>query len=297
MSNTFTAHQAAIVAAKLCGLDLKLAATISRDVEAEFVPGKGSTSTVNVRVPGATVINKRGIGDTSTPIVHGDIAEQLIPVTLSDHSYTSVGLSEEELSLELVDFGSQVLAPQTTSLARSIEADVAAEMKAVPETTSIAYVATAPEKSFTALRRKLRDNGVSDSERLIAAVGSGVYADLLDANALDENGRVRGFDVIESTRLTASEIVAYIPSAFSLVVRAPRVPEGVPFGASVTEQAGDARFALRWIRQFDPNVLVERSIVSAFVGVQAMPLAVVNESTGAVNLVPHGGAVRVDTAA
>jgi hypothetical protein len=254
---------------------------------------------VDVRVPGATLINKRSIGDTSTPLVQGSIAEGTIPVTLSDHSYTSVGLSEEELTLEVVEFSKQVLLPQTESLARSIEADVAAEMKAVPETTSIAYAATAPEKTFTALRRKLRDNGVSDGERLIAAVGSSVYADLLDAGALgdDGNAKVRGFEVIESTRLAATEIVAYIPAAFSLVVRAPIVPAGAPFGASVKAEAGDARFALRWIRSFDPNVLVERSIISAFVGVQAMPLAVVNESAGTVSLVPNGGAVRLDTAA
>ncbi|MBT2523267.1 hypothetical protein [Arthrobacter sp. ISL-28] len=140
------------------------------------------------------------------------------------------------------------------------------------------------------MRKVLRDAGVSTDAPLFAAVGSAVYGDLLDSDAIDENGKVRGFLVVESTRLAADEIVGFVKEAFALVVRAPQVPAGAPFGASVNEGG----FALRYVRSFDRTVAADRSLVSAFVGVQSLPLAVDNEA-GVVNLVANGGAVRVLT--
>ena len=43
---------------------------------------------------------------------------------------------------------------------------------------------------------------------------------------------------------------------------------------------------------YDPNVAVDRYLVSAFVGVKALPLAVDNEDV-TVTLVPNGRAVRI----
>jgi hypothetical protein len=293
MPNTFlTASAIAEVAARLGGKDLNLGALISRDVEADFNPGSGNV--VKVRVPGAVAAQTRSIYDTSTPLVSDEIAEQSIPVTLSDHIYDNVVLADGSLDLDIEDFARQVLVPQSTAIVKQVERSIAAALSATPESASITYSAATPAKTFTALRKQLRDNGVSTEAPIVAVVGSSVYADLLDGpeGTFDPSGKVRGIEVIESTRVAADEIVAFVKEAFTLVVRAPQVPEGAPYGASV--KAGD--FAVRHIRSYDSTVAADRSLVSAFVAVQAMPIAIDNED-GTVSLVAHGGAVRVLTAA
>lgn len=291
MPNTLlTAENLARVAANIVGEDMNLSAHVFRDFEADFSAGRGNT--IKVRVPGAVAAQTRGIYDTSTPLVSDEIAEQSIDVTLTDHVYDNVVLSEGDLDLEIQEFSTQVLRPQATAIVKHIEKTVAAAMKATPETTSITYTASEPAKTFTKMRKALRDNGVSTDAPLVAAVGSAVYGDLLDADAIDDKGKVRGFLVVESTRLAADEIVGFVREAFALVVRAPQVPQGAPFGASVSEGG----FALRYIRSFDGTVAADRSLVSSFVGAQAMPLAVDNED-GTISLVANGGVVRVLTAA
>jgi hypothetical protein len=290
LSNTFlTAENLARVAATLVGQDMNLSTHVYRDLEADFAAGKGNT--VKVRVPGAVAAQTRGIYDTSTPLTSDEIAEQSVDITLDTHVYDNVVLSEGDLDLEIASYTSQVLMPQATAIVKYIEKAVATAMQATPETASITYSATEPAKTFTKIRKALRDNGVSTDAKLVAAVGSGVYGDLLDADAIDDQGRVRGFLIVESTRLASDEIVAFVREAFALVVRAPQVPQGAAFGASVNEGG----FALRYIRSFDSTVAADRSLVSSFVGVQSMPLAVDNED-GTITVVPNGGAVRVLTA-
>lgn len=293
MSNAFeNATHIAEVAAKLVGSDLVLARELSRDFEAGFSGKHGAT--VRVRVPGAVEAGVKPIYDRTTPLAVAEIIEQGLDVTLSDHVHSNVSLSEGDLSLSIEDFASQVLLPQSRAIVKHIERATVTALQATPETTGITYDPDNPAATFTAIRKQLRTNGVGTEETLVAAVGSSVYADLLDYNediASDEQARVRGFRVIESSRLLDEEIVGFVRPAFALVVRAPEVPQGAPFGASV--KADD--FALRYIRSYDGTVAADRSLVSAFVAVAPMPIAVDRED-GTVDLVQHGGAVRVLTA-
>ncbi|GGE86560.1 P22 phage major capsid protein family protein [Mycetocola zhadangensis] len=302
MSNTFTtASDLATVAAKIVGLDLNLAGHVYRDVAADFSSGQGST--VRIPVPGAVKTNTISIYNTTVPLVASELNEQGIDVTLSTHAYSRVPLADGHLDLDITDLARQVLAPQAQSIVRYVETEVAAALTATPETTSITYDPANPARSFTAIRRKLRDNGVKADAPMIAAVGSDVFADLLDGptgsagTTFDANGKVRGFTVVESTRLAPGEIVGFIKEAFALVVRAPRVPDGASFGHSVTTQNDDGTsFAVRYIRDFDSALAIDTSLVSAYVAAQALPLAVDRED-GTVALVENGGAIRVLTAA
>ncbi|PPB50517.1 hypothetical protein C4K88_01065 [Arthrobacter pityocampae] len=290
MANIFALHgdKLAATAATLVGKDLVLAELVRRDLNNDW--GRGSGDTVYVRVPGAVAAKERALYDTRTPLDHDELVEQTIPVTLSTHAYSSIPLSLGSLSLDLEDFAAQVLVPQADAIVKFSERALAAAMQATPEDATIAYDPANPAATFSQMRRRLRNNGVSSDVPLLAVVGSGVYADLLDSNAVDENGRVRGFAVTESTRLQDSEIIAFVRDAFVLAVRAPEAPQGASYAASV--KAGG--FALLHVASFDGNVAVDRSLVSAFVGAQGMPLAVDLED-GTVELRPHAGAVRVLT--
>ncbi len=296
MANAFQTPEAlATLAAKLVGADLGIASLFSRDFESDF--GGGSGSTVNVRVPGAVEASTRDARDLTTPLVQSSIIEQTIPVTLNTLAYSSVPLAVGHFDLDLVDYGKQVLAPQAAALSKYVAREAAEALQAVPETTSIVFDEANPARVFTAIRRQLRANGVGADESLFAIVGSDVYAALQDAlpaagTVFDANGRVRNFEIHESTRIAPGEILGFIRSAFSLVVRAPKAPEGAPFSSSVRTD----EFAATLIRTFDASTASDRSIVEALVAVQAMPLAV-DQEDGTVDLVAHGGAVRVLTGA
>lgn len=288
MTNVFTTYgdQLARTAATLVGKDLKLAALVRRDLDNDWKRGSGDT--VYVRVPGAVAAKERGLFDTTSPIEHSELEEKTVPVVLRTHAHNSIVLSEGSLSLDLRDFASQVLVPQADALVKYAERTLASAMQSTPANETITYDPAKPANAFSQMRRTLRTNGVSSDVPLLAAVGAGVYADLLDAGAIDENGKVRGFEVTESTRLSDSEVIGFIKDAFVLAVRAPEKPNGAAYAASVTEGG----FSLRHVASYDGNVAVDRSLVSAFVGAQPMPLAFDTE-TGEVELREHAGAVRI----
>lgn len=279
MANTFVdPTQVVATALVLLRDDLALASTLNRDYEADFGGGKGAT--VNVRVP-ATLKARRRALDAGTPIVLDNITEDTVPVALTTMSYSAVPVTDEDLTLRVEDFARQVLAPQTQAIAEDVENLVVSTFQALPEDATVAYDAANPAATFTALRKALRDMGVPQSN-LYAAVGTGVYADLLGAAQITDAsmsgstaalrdgqvGKVRGFTVIEDNRLADDEIVAYHGDAFTLAVRAPKVPSGVAHGETMSAEG----FAVRWITDYDSDVLEDRSIVSTFLGCQAIPM-------------------------
>lgn len=296
MPNTFfTAADAAQVSAIIARNDLGAGRLVHRDVENDFVQGRGLT--VPVRVPGSTKAYGKSPSNTATSLTIGDMAEQTIDVTLSDHAYSRLVLSEADLSLNLKDFTNQVLRGQAEAVAVRAENALMTAVSTTPVDATVTWSETEPAKAFTAARALLRGNGVPVSDPIQALVGVNAYAALLDAEAFDDEARttVRTVKVHENSRLDADEIVVFVRQAFALAVRAPIAPEGAPFAASVLTKEGD--FALRHVRAYNPDVAAEESLVSTFVGARAMPLPVYNEATGQTDLVENGGAVRIAKAA
>lgn len=302
----YTPTQVARVAAALAKDDSVLTALISRDFEADLVSAVGKT--VDVRVAPALIARDRDIDETQAAIVMDELQEQTVPVTLTSHVYNAVSLSEGDVSLRIDDFSSRVLAPQVDAVVDKLEHLVAEKLRAVPLNTTVSYDPLNPVAAFTQIRAGLRQNGVPASN-LVAVVGTAVYADLLDAKALTDAsqsdstaalreaqvGLVRGFTVVESTRIEEDEIIAFHRSAFTMALRAPKVPEGASFGETVSENG----YALRYLRDYDAKFTVDRSLVSTFAGVTAMPLFRVERDydlgTAKVTKVPFGAAVRIST--
>lgn len=277
--------------------DLVLAQTVNRDYEAEYGGGRGSS--VNVRIPATLAARTRALGATAA-ITTDELTESTVAVALDIEAYSAVDVTDAVLSLNIEDFARQVLAPQTMSLVEYIENKVAAEMTALDETTTIAWDATAPAETFTAARKALRKLGIP-AAGLYAACGVDVYAALLDSGVMDapqsgnadallnaEVRRLRGFNIFESNRLEDGDIVFYHRDAFTLAVRAPKIPAGVASGRSLAENG----FALRWIQDYDSSTLQDRSVVSTFVGTQAMTVKHL-KADGTTEMVTP--AIRVDT--
>lgn len=291
MPNTFiTQETAGKIARTALGLllpDMVLARTVNRDFEAEYSGGVGNV--VNVKRPVALTARDRSYGNTSAITVDSITEPAVQPVTIAKQIYSAVSVTDEDLNMEIEDFGRQVLLPQTTSVAYAIEKAVADEIGALAGTGltwGSDYIA-----AFANARKALRDMGVP-AQNLVAAVGTDVAASLLKSDLLRKVdsagtddalrnaslGRLMGFDIVESNMLPTGAGYFYHRDAFTLVLRAPRVPEGVPFGQSVAAQG----FALRWIRDYDPTVLADRSIVSTFIGTETMSLTKQADGTAVV---------------
>ncbi|USL85085.1 major head protein [Arthrobacter phage SWEP2] len=313
----FTPGEAARVLANLANEDAFLSALVSRNFANDLMAGGKGGAPIAIKIPTTLIARERGIDDVTSNIVMDEIAETSVTLNLSRvHDYSAVPLSEADLTLNLTDFAAQVLGPQAEAIVDALEHKVATALLAVPETelmdgaavpAPIAYDPADPTKYFTQIRKTLRKNGVA-LNGLQMIVGAEVYANLLDAKALEDAsasgstaalreggvGRVRGFNVVESTRVPDTEILAFHRDAVTLATRAPVTPRGASFGASVAEKG----FSLRWIRDYLVDKTVERSFVSTFSGVAILPTYKIERDydTRAVTTteVPNGGILHLD---
>jgi hypothetical protein len=306
----YDADQVAVVAAKLVKEDGYLSALVSKNYEQEFM-GEGTAGRpIKVKHPTTLIARSRDIDDVTSTIVLDELKEEGTIIELDKAmDYSAVPLSEADLAFNLEDFGKQVLAPQTSAVADSIEHKLAKMLLSIPraEAFTAVYDPTDPTKYLTALRKHLRDNGVPQ-DGIQLTVGTGIFADFLDAKALTDVsqsgstaalregqvGKIRGFTVVESTRLDDMELAAFHRDAVTLVTRAPAVPAGASFGAQVS--AGG--YSLRYLRDYDATKTVDRSIVAAFSGVGILPTFKIERDyeTRQVTTtkLDHGGVIHID---
>lgn len=297
----FAPLDVAKIAARMIGEQRTLSALCRTDLTDDiYTPGRGMT--VNVRVPAVLTARVRDAGEKATGITVDDLAETIVPVTLSNHVYSAVSLSEKDLSCGLVDYSAQVIAPQTTAVVEYIENQVVTLLQTAPTAAGVKAGVTPADgatlKALIDLRAQLRANGTPISG-VNVAVGTGVYAQLLkdsgvlNAAAFGGNGpiadgqilKLAGMNIIESARFGANEVVAFHRDGVVLAVRPPAVDPGVSWGATVRAD----NFGIRVIRDYDSARLTSRSVVSTFAGAAFMPTRKLSDGSA----VTAGGALRV----
>lgn len=303
-----TAAQLGELAIRLADSGFRLGQYVARYSDKDFKPGGGKTA--YLAVPGALTARSRALDDVTSSIVLDEITEQSAPISLASHYYSAVPLGDAELTLEIQDFGRQVLLPQVDSIVDKIEKSIT---DAIADVTSTAatYSADAPASIFIKGRRELRNRGVDVAiEPLVAFVGGNVVDDLLETEALSyaktgdadalrrgSLGRLHGFEIVESGSIGADEVVFTTSSGLYIATRSPIVPDGASFGAIVQKDG----LSMRYLRDYDATKLVDRSVVSTFGGAGISPLYDVTRdyATGATTVaeVPGGAVVKIDTAA
>lgn len=292
MANSFVDPKVASSASlDLIKADLVLGRTVFRDAERDFGGKVGDT--VTVRRPGARSARKldRGVSNT---IVLDDINNSGVAVQLADHLYSGSAVTDEEMTLTIEDFGVEVLSPITSAVAEGIEEVLVDVLQSVTPSATLpgleeggANVADV----FTEARAELR-TAKAPSAGLYAACGTAAYAAVLAServSRVDASGasdalrsasvsQLYGFTVVESNLLDAEEIVFYHRDAFALAVRAPVVPDGVSWGASVSEGG----YSLRVIKDYDATSLSDRVIGSVFAGAATLTPSFATRITGLV---------------
>ncbi|WP_064075908.1 P22 phage major capsid protein family protein [Prescottella equi] len=233
--------------------------------------------TISIRVPGRLTARSRKLRATGEDRkIHMDtIAETKVDVTLTDDIYQAVPITDEELTLDIKDFGKQILVPQVRSVAEGLEDGLVEEMRSADYQATVTVDPAKTYNSFVDARKALNDENVPFAQRS-ALIGSGIEADILkdpqfvhadqsgSTSALRDAliGRIAGCDVYVSNALDDDEGYMFHKTAYTMVTRAPVVPDGASFGASQSYNG----LAMRWLRDYAFDITTDRSLVDAYVG-------------------------------
>lgn len=248
---------------------LVLPMTVTRVPGGEFAGDNGDTITVRVPSPGSA----RTQATPGATITYDDITETSVNVALA-HLYHAKRVTDEELSLDIVDFGAQVSAVQIAAVATGAEDQLAAAMNgvAVDDSFALSGSDTDTEDMLVAASEALDTANVPAGDRFLAVspqVKSRIIKLLDQSTNAGESalrqatiGDIYGFTVVASNGLTAGTAVAYHRTGFAFANRTPVVPRGAADSATATVGG----IGLRHIFQYQPDILSDASVVSTFAG-------------------------------
>ena len=270
-----TAQGISSLAIELLTRLLVLPMTASRVPGGEFAGSNGDTITVRVPQP-STARTQSTPGGT---ITYDDVDEVAVDVTLA-HLYHAKLVSDEELSLNLEDFGRQITRVQIAAVATQTENQIATVMNNLSSDLTVEVDGSNIDEVILEARELLGRNDVPLTDRWLAVSPEVatflLAADLLarvdasgSSSALREAiiGRYRGFTVVESSGLSAGRAAAYHQSGFAFANRVPVSPRGAT--STATAEAGG--IGMRQIFQYVPDKLSDATVVSTFAGAVAVP--------------------------
>lgn len=251
-------------------------------VAKDFFDGS-QNDTVTLRVSGLRAVARDYEWRTRTaPIVLDDIAgEDSIDVKLDTHVYSATSLTDEQMTLDEISFADEVLGPQVDAVTGRLESKVVAGLRAALVKNTVTFGDAAdPHLVAVEARRLMSAEKVAPKAGRAFLVGSDIAANFVASDrlslytstgqegspALREAiiGKLAGAPVIEHEGLDPDEGYYLHKSGLVLGNVAPVVPTGATAGRTGISKDG---FAVRWIQDYDPNYLRDRSVVSSFVGV------------------------------
>jgi hypothetical protein len=255
--------------------------------------------TVNMRVPARRTARTRTLR-AGTPITNDSSVEFSVPVQLTTDVYNGAPITDEELTLDITDFGRQILNPQIKAVAEGVE-DIAADavelatyrsdMTINQDWTEFMVSGRTDWWRVAARAAKLLDiKNVPATDRFLL-VGADVKEEIVTSDRFAtfnsrgpqvndvftnrQVGTIADFTVVYSPSIGASAAYAYHRTAFVMATRAPLVPRGATAGVvrsagSAATEGGAAGFydglSIRWLSDYDYTNTTDRSLVNTWVG-------------------------------
>lgn len=305
MANSFI--KATRIAAQSLGLlerEIILPALVWRNAGGDFAGAAGDT--ISIKVPARTQARTRTLRGARTAASEGDgiitmddLTQTKVDVTLDTAVYNAIPITDEELTLDIVDFGAEVLEPQVRAVAEGIENAVAAEMTGATYATTVTLSTTDPYDSIVDARVALNKANVPMTERYLV-VGADMEGIFLKSDELHQAdkagtdsalrqatiGSLAGFSqVVVSNALPANVGFAFHRSAYVLGMRAPAIPSGATFGASRAAFG----LAMRWLRDYDFRNVQDRSLLDTYIGTNIVADGANEAQTVTITGTPTGG--------
>lgn len=287
MPNSFI--KAERIAAQALGLlerEIVIPSLVWRNAGGDFAGAAGDT--ITIRVPARTTARTRVLrgarpadgSSEGTGIITMDVlTETSVDVTLDTDVYSAVPITDEELTLDISDFGAQIAEPQVRAIAEGIENATVAEMTGAPfhpdHRLSVASATAEPYDALVDARVLLNKANVPMNDRALV-VGSDWEGFILKSDELHQVdkagsdsalrdatlGRIAGFNAVVSNALPSDIAIAFHRTAFILGMRAPAIPTGATFGASRSAFG----LSMRWIRDYDFRNVQDRSLFDTYIG-------------------------------
>lgn len=276
MSTFIKAEKVVSTALGLLLREVTLPQFVWRDAVGDFAGAKNDT--ISIRLPAYAPARTRLLRSGAAR-VKDNIHQRKVDVTLDTDVYKDIGITDEELSLDIANFGLEILTPVVQGIGLELEQEIADEISGATYQTTLTYTAgTDDPYTDVALVARSRLNAAHvPLQGRVLLVGSTLEAEMLghskfidlDANGVMRNGvigRIAGFDVVSSPAIAPNEAYAFHRTAYAMGQRAPVVPAGAPWGASQSYQG----LAIRTVRVFDPNLVEDRFVADAWVGVNTV---------------------------
>lgn len=278
--------------------ELVVARTVWTDAvsSAEWEGAFGDT--VTIRVPAKRTARTRVLR-AGTAITNDDSNEFGVPITLDTDVYNGASITDEQLTLDIVDFARQVLQPQIRAVAEGVEDAIAGQIVGATYETDHTIDADSSDfltssardwyKIANRARRILNESHVPMAGRTLL-VGTAIEEEILNTERLIRNdsiggpatsalqeasiGRIAGFTVLTSTAIPDTDAYAYHRTAFVLGTKAPAIPRGAAFAQGVSlgqaeqmgAQSGISGVNARWLMDYDYSNTTDRSLVDVYLG-------------------------------
>lgn len=257
--------------------ELTLPQLVWRDAVPDFAGAYNDT--ITMRLPAFVSARTRALRGGGARTQDG-LYERKVDVVLDTDVYLDVPITDEVLTLDIRDFGSQVLNPMIGGINRTLEDVLAAKINGATYQTTIAFDSATQDayKDVAVPARQFLNNAYVPDEGRVIVCGSELEASFLTndqfirasygGQGTEETwrngniGRVAGFDVYSSPKVAPNAAFAFHSTAFVLAQRAPVVPAGAPYGATGSYQGN----AIRTVRVFDPDAVQDRLVMDAWVG-------------------------------
>lgn len=231
--------------------------------------------TVTIRVPAYMTARTRTLR-TGTPLTIDELSETSVDVKLDTDVYKGINVSDEDMTLDISNFGRQVLEPIMRAVVAGVEDECADTISGATYALTGEFSESDPLHSVLSAGRMLTDARVPKSGRVFAC-GSEIEQIILEALADRQAGAQNEQSALNDATLSASyggmrvvvvpafapdEAYAFHRTAFPFVNMAPAVPDGVSWGEARTYDG----FALRVIKDYDPLYVRDRCIASSWIG-------------------------------
>lgn len=241
--------------------------------------------TVNYRLPGITKARDYEWRTRTAGIEVDEIYRTKLSISIGTHVYSANHITDEELTLDIENFSAEVLEPQLTAVRERLESKVVAALAAAPfkktdlDATGSGATPTDPYRFALGAKSALDAQGTPHANRVLL-VGTNVEPWLLDSDKLIRMDppatlsafreaalyRMAGFTILSNQLIGANAIYALHPSWAVLANVAPEIPTGVVYGARRNYRG----YSVRVIRDYDPNFLRDRSVISTFTGINSV---------------------------
>lgn len=252
--------------------EITLPQLVWRDAGGSF---KGvANDTISIRLPAYLNARSRVLRG-GRPITIDSLDETKVDVTLDTDVYKGIKITDEELTLDIVDFGVQVLTPVVHAVARGVEDSLADTIAGADYEVNIDLDVDDPYLGLVDARTALNNARVPMGQRAVVC-GSAVENALLksphlsqylqagDSDAMREAriGRLAGFDIVSNPTIDPDVAIAFHQTAFVLSMQAPVIPDGVTWGESQSWNG----LAMRAIKDYDFVNVQDRLLADVFVG-------------------------------